>query len=80
MKTYVYLWKYLAEFLEREMFQTRVLKKESKHVIMFNYIFFPRKSCRFLDNVKKCVTARQVTDDNTIWRRRFSCRINKPKI
>jgi len=45
---------------------------------MFNYIFSENHA--FLDNDKKCGTVRQATDDNKIWRRRFSCRINKAKI
>jgi hypothetical protein len=76
MKTYVYLWKYLAEVLEREMFQNRVLQKKFFSLITFS----PPKIMPFFDNVKKYGTARQATDDNTICCRRSSCRINKARM
>jgi len=56
------------------MFQTRVKKKIKAHSYVQLYFFFP-KIMRLLDNVKKCGTARQATDYNTIWLRNFSCRI-----
>jgi len=34
---------------------------------------FLRKSWRLWDNVEKCGTARQATNDNTTWRVRFAC-------
>ena len=44
MNTYVILW-YLAEFfLEWEMFQTKVVEREKKHILYS--INFPQKSCR----------------------------------
>jgi len=42
--------------------------------------FFLPKIMPFLDNVKKCGTARQATDDNIICRWRSSYRINKAKM
>jgi hypothetical protein len=44
--------------------------RENKTHILFSEYFFFRKSCRFLDNVKKYGTARQATDDNIIRRRK----------
>ena len=62
MKTYVYLWSYVAQlFLEWEMFQTEVVGKIKTH---FEFIFLNRKSYRLLDNAGKYCRARQVTDDN----------------
>ena len=46
---------------------------------LFNKFFF-RKSCRLWDNVEKCDTAGQATDDNIIRRMRFACRITKARI
>jgi len=40
MKTYIYLWNYLAEFLEREMFQTKVFKKIKAHPYVQLLFFF----------------------------------------
>jgi len=39
--------------------------------------FFPRKSCRLWDNVGKCGTAGQGTDDHIMRNMRFACRITK---
>jgi hypothetical protein len=39
--------------------------------------FFSRKSCLLRDNVGKCGRIGQVTDDITMRRMRFACRINK---
>jgi len=41
--------------------------------------FFPRNSCRFLENVKKYGTAGQTTDDNIIRRMRTACWISETK-
>jgi hypothetical protein len=50
MKTYVHL--YLTEFfLEREMYETKVLEEVETHVLCS--ITFFRKSCRLWDNVEK---------------------------
>jgi hypothetical protein len=71
MMTYLRLWHYLAEFfLERDMFYTIVVGK-IKTRFMFN-TFFP-------DNVEKCGSVRQTSDDNTILqvRIRFTCRMTK---
>jgi hypothetical protein len=76
MKTYVHLWQYLTEFfLEWEMFQTKVVEKTKTHILCS--ITFFRKSCRLWDNVEKCGTARQATDDNITRRMRFACWITK---
>jgi hypothetical protein len=38
---------------------------------------FFQNPCRLWDNMEKYGTARQATDDNTIWRMRFACWISK---
>ena len=64
MKTRINFWSYLAQFfLEREMFQTKVVEKIKTHFV-FNNFFFPRKSCRLWDNVEKFCTAGQATDES----------------
>ena len=40
-------------------------------------ITFSQKSCRLLDNVEKCSTARQATDDNKMWCTCFACWVTK---
>jgi hypothetical protein len=63
MKTKILFSLYLAHvFLEREMFQTKVVQKVKTHILCS--IMFSRKSCCFLDNVKKQCEAGQATDDN----------------
>ena len=45
MKTNIHFWSYLAQFfLEREMFQTKVVEKIKTH-ILYSVMFFG-KSCR----------------------------------
>jgi len=63
MKTNIYLWTYLVQlFLEREMFQTKVVRKIKTHILRsVIYIFF--KSCHLWENVEKYCTAEQATDD-----------------
>jgi hypothetical protein len=73
MKTRVHL--YLAEFfLKWEMFQRIVVEKIRIHIL--RYIIFCRKSYHLRDNVEKCGSAGEATDDNIIWRMRFVCCIN----
>jgi hypothetical protein len=45
---------------------------------MFKNIFF-RKSCLLRDNVEKCGTAGQATDDNIMRQMRFACSITKTR-
>jgi hypothetical protein len=52
------------------------VEKIKTHFV-FSNIFPPRKSCCLWDNIEKYSTARQVTDDNIIWRVRFACWIPK---
>ena len=49
--------------------------RENKSIYLFSKVF--RKSCHLWDNVEKCGTARQATDENIIRRMRFACRITK---
>jgi len=75
-KTYVQLWWYLAEFfLEWEMFHTKVVEKIQTHILCPTTVF--RILCRLWDNVEKCGTSRQVTNDNIILRMHFVCCISK---
>ena len=53
MKTFRHLWQYLADFLEWEMFQTKVVEKIKIHILC-SITFFFRKSRRLWDNVEKC--------------------------
>jgi hypothetical protein len=60
------------------MFQTKLVEKIKTHIlcsILPPSLFF--KSCLLQNNVEKCGTARQDTDDNIKQRTRFSCRIPK---
>jgi len=64
MKPNVHFLSYLAQFfLEREMFQTKVVQKIKTHNL-FSILFFPRKTFRFWGNVEKCCRAGQPTDDS----------------
>jgi hypothetical protein len=56
------------------MFQTKVVEKIKTHFMISNLFL---KSCLFVDNVEKCGTAGQATDDNTTRRMRFACWITK---
>jgi hypothetical protein len=62
MTTYVRLRSNLAQFLEWEMFQKKVLEKIKTH-FMFNN-FFPSKIMHLWDNVEKYGRANQATHDN----------------
>jgi len=61
---------------EREMFQTKFAQKFKTHILC-SVNSPPRKSCRLWDNVERCGTAGQATDDNTVRRMRFACWIPK---
>jgi hypothetical protein len=63
-------------FLERAIFQTKVVEIIKIHILC-SEIFFFRKSCLFCVKLGKYGTTRQATDDNILWRMRFACRINK---
>jgi hypothetical protein len=76
MNTFVRL--YLDQFfLQWEMFQTRLVEKVTKHIVCSITFFFFRKSCRFWNDVEKCGTARQATEDSIIRRMLFACWITK---
>jgi hypothetical protein len=63
METNTHFWSYLAQFfLEREMFQTKVVAKIKTHILCS--VTFFRKSCSLWDNVEKYGTAGQATDGN----------------
>jgi hypothetical protein len=71
---YVHLWQYLAEFLEWEMFETKVVDKIKTRFVFKNVL---RKSCRSWDNVAECGRFRQATDDKIIRSTRFTCWVTK---
>jgi len=53
----------------------KICKESHNTHFMFSNVC--RKSCCLWDNVKEYGTPRQATDDNIIWRMRFSCWITK---
>ena len=59
MKIIIHIWTYLAQFLEWEMFQTKVLEK-----IKTFFFFFEKKSCRSWYNVETYCRAGWAIDDN----------------
>ena len=63
MKTNIHFVSYLAQFfLEREMFQTKVVEKIKTHILCS--VTFSRKSYRLWDNVGKYSTDVAATDDS----------------
>jgi hypothetical protein len=75
MKAYAHLWQYLAEFfIEKEMFQTKVVEKIKTHILC-SILFFQKWYCLW-DNVEKYGRARQATGD-VIWHICFACWITK---
>ena len=76
LKINIHLRSYLAQFfLEREMFQIKLVKKIETHILWSIPLF--RKSCRLWDNVDKYCRSRLATDDNKIRRMRIACWIPK---
>jgi hypothetical protein len=66
MNTNVRFWLYLAYvFLEREMFQTKVVLKIKTRILLNNFFF--RKSRPLWNNVEKRCRAGQATDDNKAY-------------
>ena len=63
MKINIHFLSYLAQFfLEREMFQTKVVEEIKTHILRSETCF--RKPCRLWDNVEKSCTAGEATDDS----------------
>jgi len=60
MTTYLLLWFNLAQFLEWEMFQTKVLEKIKTH-ILYSITFFLSKIVPLWHNAEKYGRARQDT-------------------
>ena len=57
------LWQYLAElFLEREMFQMKIVQKIKTHIIWSVTFFW--KSCRLWENFEKYGGARKAAHNN----------------
>ena len=62
MKTYVYLWQYLAEFfLQWNIFRTKFVEKIKIHISCSKFF---KKWSRFWYKVGKFCRAGQTTDDN----------------
>jgi hypothetical protein len=79
VKTYVYLWYYLAEFfLHWEMSQTKVGEKIKAHILCSVTLFW--KSCHLWDNVKKYGRGRQAIDDDMIQCMCLACWVTKARI
>jgi hypothetical protein len=53
-------------------------KNQNTHSMLSKFFLF-RKSCSLWDNVEKYCTPGQATDDNIIWRMRFSFWLTKAK-
>jgi hypothetical protein len=64
-------------FLRTRNISDKDVEKIKTHILR-SVEFLPRKSCLVWDNVEKCCTARQATDD-TIWRMPFACWITKAR-
>jgi hypothetical protein len=61
--TFVHLWLYRAQFfVEREMFQAKVVEINTTHILCSVTIF--QKSCRLWDNVEKFCRAGDATDES----------------
>jgi len=75
VKTNIHFWSHLAQFLEREIFQTEDLEKIKTHISCS--ITFFQKSCSLGDNVEKYGRTRQGTYENITRSLRFACWKNK---
>jgi hypothetical protein len=53
MKTNVHLWSYLAQFLDRKMFQTTVLEKIKTYILVSTTFFSFFENRAVWDNVEK---------------------------
>jgi hypothetical protein len=62
-------------FLRMRNISDKIAEKIKTHILCS--ITFPQKQCHLWDNVEKYSTARQATDDNTIWCMHFACCITK---
>jgi hypothetical protein len=61
LKINTQVWSYLSHFfLEREILQTKLVKKIKTHILWSIYFF--RKSCRLWDNVVKYCRVKPATD------------------
>jgi hypothetical protein len=72
--THFFLSYFAQFFLQREMFQIKVVEK-TKHLFLITLIYL--NSCRLWDNAEKSGTARRATDSNIVRRMRISCWITK---
>jgi hypothetical protein len=76
MKICVYLWQCLAEFLECEMFQTKIVDKLKTNFLCS--IAFSEDRAVYEIIWKKCGRSVQATVEN-IWRIRSACGITQGK-
>jgi len=75
MTANIHFLSYLAQFfLEREMFQTKVVEKIKTHILCSVTVFL--KSCRLWDNVRKSIVE-PGRPQMTIWRMLIACWISK---
>jgi len=73
MKTDIHLWSHLAHFfIEKEMFQKIVIEIKTQILCSVTFFSLP-KIVPLWDNVCKCYTARQATNDDVIGRMRTAC-------
>jgi len=75
--TYIYN-NILLNFLEWEMFQTKVAEKIETHILCL--IPFLWKLCHLWHNTEKYGTAREVTGDNIMQHMCFACQITDARI
>jgi len=61
---------YLAEFSEWEILQTRFVEQIKTHILCSISFFF--LLCHLWDNVEKYGKAKQATDDNIMWHRKYA--------
>ena len=71
MKTYVHLRQYLAEFFERETFQTKVLDKIKTQILCSKT--FSENLAVYEIKWKKYGTAEHATDGNRVRCLRYAC-------
>ena len=64
----VYIFIYVTHFfLEREIFQTKVVDKIKTNILLSHNFFFFRKLCRVWDNVENYYGTGLVTDENMAY-------------
>ena len=76
MKAFLHLWEYLAKlFSEWEIFPTKFVEKNKTYILCS--LNFSENRTVYEVNEEIWCTAREATDDNTVWRTRIACWIPK---